>query len=76
MVPQPMFVVQKLSLKSTVVNIETENATSALFSSPPSLFFTLSISLSFSFASAIFGLLRPQKKTPFGQMVAIFSSYA
>ena len=49
-------------LKSTVANIETESATSAFFSSLPSLLFTLSIFFSFSFAGVIFCLPRPQQK--------------
>ena len=72
---QPMFVVQKLSLKSTVGNIETESATSAfLFSSFPSfhsLYFFLSL-----FCWCDFRASETPPKTPFGQMVASFSSYA
>ena len=69
-----MLVVQNLSLKSTVVNIETERAMSAfLFSSFP--FFTLYFFL-FLFCWCDFRASETPPKTPFGQMVAISSSYA
>ena len=63
-------------LKSTVVIIENENATSAffVFSFFPffhSLYFPL-----FLFCWCDFRASQTPEKTPFGQMVAIFSSYA